>query len=349
MVRTNLAKRPSIERLRQYVAYDPATGVFAWLITSGRAIAGQEAGARVDKDDGYRRIRIDGSIVLAHHAAFAWVHGRWPERLDHRNGDKADCRIRNLRECTQAQNMANQGRPITNRSGVKGVCWHKASGLWQAQLGKQYLGVFKTIEEAAAAYEKAAIATYGEFARGVDFVKPSPAAREKKPRRRNERPTVDEVRDALSYDSATGKLKWRRALGFRGQIGTVAGRLNPDGYWRVGLFGKQYPAHVLAWVITHGVWPAKKIDHKNNIRDDNRLCNLREATQSQNIANALTSSRNTSGYRGVSYIAAEGKWGAWIKVDGVGRRIGSFWTKEQAYAAYCEEAKLAWGEFAKIE
>ena len=86
-------------------------------------------------------------------------------QLDHRDRCKTNFKFENLRPSTQSQNLANQGRPITNKSGIKGVSWHKVTGLWQAQLGRQYLGVFKTKEEAAAAYKKAAIATYGEFAR----------------------------------------------------------------------------------------------------------------------------------------------------------------------------------------
>ena len=97
-----------------------------------------------------------------------------------------------------------------------------------------------------------------------------------------------------------------------------------------------------------GEWPTLKIDHKNNIRDDNRWENLREATQSQNIANAISSGRNKSGYRGVSYMATSGAWGAWIKVNGKSRFLGRFASKESAHQAYCIEARKAFGEFAKV-
>ena len=276
-MRARLDKRPSIERLRQVVAYDPETGVFTWLITSGRAIAGQEAGVRVDKHDGYRRIRIDKNLILAHHVAFALALGRWPVQLDHRDGDKANCQITNLRESTQSQNMANQGRPATNKSGFKGVYFHKVTSKWAAQIGKRHIGLYDAPELAAAAYEEAAVEAYGEFARGVDFVKPQ-TQQPKVPavRRTSGLPTPDEVRSALSYDQEIGVLRW-------GVHGPVAGMTTRDGYVRVGLFRRHYYAHVLAWVIMKSEWPIFVIHHVDANRSNNRWENLEQITQSDNI------------------------------------------------------------------
>ena len=91
------------------------------------------------------------------------------------------------------------------------------------------------------------------------------------------------MRDALSYDPDTGILRWKRALGFRGQAGAEAGRLNNDGYRRVGLFGKQYPGHVLAWLIQTGEWPTHIIHHVDSNRSNNAWRNLAQVTQSENI------------------------------------------------------------------
>ena len=84
-MRANLANRPSIERVRQVVAYDRDAGVLRWLITSGRAIAGREAGG-TDKSTGYRRVRIDGFILMTHHVIWALQKGEWPLQLDHAQG-----------------------------------------------------------------------------------------------------------------------------------------------------------------------------------------------------------------------------------------------------------------------
>jgi len=89
--------------------------------------------------------------------------------VDHKNGDGLDNTRSNLRPATPGQNSANQRRSRRNKSGFKGVGFHKASGLWRAYIGTQCrqrsLGYFRTPEEAARAYDAAAIATFGEFAR----------------------------------------------------------------------------------------------------------------------------------------------------------------------------------------
>jgi hypothetical protein len=81
------------------------------------------------------------------------------------------------------------------------------------------------------------------------------------------------------------------------------------------------------------------IDHINRNGLDNRRCNLRPATQSQNIANGGMWKNNTSGYRGVCLIA-NGKWRAATKHKGKYKQIGEFDTPEEAakaYNAYCSE------------
>lgn len=285
-MKANLLNRPSIERIRQVLAYDRETGILTWRITSGRAIAGNEAG-HLDKKTGYIRVRIDGCFIQAHHVCWALEFGYWPERLDHRHGKEAGNGIENLRECTQSQNMGNIGLPKHNTSGVKGVNFHKASGQWAAQItidGKRtYLGVRPTKEGAAALYAGAANAHFGsDFSMTED--RPMVTARApRRPARAKGRPTADEVRAVLAYDRLTGVLKWKQALSFRGPIGSEAGRLMGDGYRRIGLYGRYYQAHILAWTIATGRWPTKIIDHENRIRSHNFWDNLSEVTQSQNI------------------------------------------------------------------
>jgi hypothetical protein len=89
--------------------------------------------------------------------------------VDHRNGNGLDNRRANLREATPSQNQQNKIRLSRNTSGYRGVTLHKRTGKWQATIGHQrrflYLGLFATPEEAAKAYDTAALRLFGEFAR----------------------------------------------------------------------------------------------------------------------------------------------------------------------------------------
>jgi hypothetical protein len=98
-----------------------------------------------------------------------WLMGE-PEKMvvDHINGNRLDNRRENLRIVTYAQNNRNSDRRGCNsHSQYKGVYFQ--AGRWRAQIGYEgrahHLGTFYTEEAAARAYDAAAIAAYGEFAR----------------------------------------------------------------------------------------------------------------------------------------------------------------------------------------
>ena len=90
------------------------------------------------------------------------------KEVDHINTDRLDNRRCNLRECTHAENMRNKRKRIDSTSKYKGVCLHKPSGLWAANLCINgtiiSLKYHKTEKEAAAAYDVAAKKHHGEFA-----------------------------------------------------------------------------------------------------------------------------------------------------------------------------------------
>lgn len=87
--------------------------------------------------------------------------------VDHRNGNKLDCRRENLRLATNSQNMYNRGKTLANTSGYKGV--FKNRNLWMARIKVDkkpiYIGSFATKQEAALKYDMAAKKYHGEFAR----------------------------------------------------------------------------------------------------------------------------------------------------------------------------------------
>lgn len=146
----------TVARATCLLTYEPATGVFRWLVPKGRARAGDEAGTTATASDGrqVRQIRVDGVIYLAHRLAWFMIYGAWPpQEIDHRNGDSCDNRLDNLRLATRAQNNQNIG--VTKAvSGFRGVTFH--AGKWRAQIKyaghNHYLGRFNSPDEAHSAY-----------------------------------------------------------------------------------------------------------------------------------------------------------------------------------------------------
>ena len=112
-------------------------------------------------------IWVEGQLYSAGRLAWLYMKGTWPTYLINCvNGDSSDLRWANLREITHAQIQAS--KPARSKLGVKGV-WKKSSGKYAAEIRvggeKTYLGYFETLEEASAAYEKAARNAFGSFAR----------------------------------------------------------------------------------------------------------------------------------------------------------------------------------------
>jgi hypothetical protein len=118
---------------------------------------------------------------------------------------------------------------------------------------------------------------------------------------------------------------------------------------RIGLRGRQYGAHRLAWWFNTGEWPTQAIDHQNLDRADNRICNLRLATYSQNSANSSKRANCSSRFKGVTRNRRGGNWLAGIRVNGQHVYLGTFEHEAEAAAAYMSAAVEAFGEFARAK
>lgn len=160
--------------------------------------------------------------------------------------------------------------------------------------------------------------------------------------------TADQARELLTYDPETGSFFWRVRRGHRFAPGDLAGTVLANGYVHIGVRRRYYKAHRLAWLMMTGNWPADLIDHVNCVRTDNRWSNLREATRSQNAANARLAHHNSTGFKGVSFHKKHQRWQANIRADGKYRYLGLFDSPEAAHAAYSRAANQHFGEFARL-
>ena len=144
--------------------------------------------------------------------------------------------------------------------------------------------------------------------------------------------TQKRLRELFNYNPETGLFTRRIARGNM-PIGVPVYLHKKDGYAHIKISKVSYPAHRLAWIWYYGYDPENCLDHINGIRDDNRICNLREATLRCNNQNAALSSRNTSGFRGVYYQKSAKKWHSKVKVNGEWIYLGLYKTALEAALA----------------
>jgi hypothetical protein len=159
--------------------------------------------------------------------------------------------------------------------------------------------------------------------------------------------TQERLKVLLHYDPETGIFTRLVQTGSRTRVGDVAGGVNVHGYRQVGVCGRLYYAHRLAWLYMTGEWPPHHTDHINGDRDDNRWPNLRLATHAQNLANSRKSKNNTSGLKGVSWDARKRKWFAQITVSRRHHFLGYFDDPTSAHGAYIDAAEKHFVQFAR--
>lgn len=128
--------------------------------------------------------------------------------------------------------------------------------------------------------------------------------------------TQEQLKRALHYNPDTGEFTWVMPFSRKIAPGSRAGCKNSEGYIIIGVNGKRYHAHRLAWLYMEGYFPEHQIDHKKGIRDDNRWSQISHATHACNMQNTKISKNNTSGFPGVYRNDTKGRWRASISIGG---------------------------------
>lgn len=144
--------------------------------------------------------------------------------------------------------------------------------------------------------------------------------------------TAERARELFDYDAETGVLL-RKVRERRNKKNCDCVTLRPDGYFVTWADGTLYRTHRLAWLIVHGRWPAAQLDHINGDRADNRLQNLREASDAENLQN-LHSAHKDSSTKLLGVTKNHRRWMAMISLQGSRNYLGTFDTPEEAHAAY---------------
>jgi hypothetical protein len=171
-------------------------------------------------------------------------------------------------------------------------------------------------------------------------------------------PDRELVCQLLDYDPTTGSLTWksrpremfRREVDWLGwnvkYAGRTAGRVQVRGSVSVNLGGAKFLAHRLVWLIAYGEPVPDQLDHRDMDPTNNRLDNLRPATDVQNQANRRAHRDSATGVKGVRRSGTPGKFDVWI-YRGKPIYLGTYSSIEDAAEAYRKAAIRLHGEFAR--
>ncbi len=152
------------------------------------------------------------------------------------------------------------------------------------------------------------------------------------------------VVDLLNYKD--GHLYWKKDVAKNVKLGSKAGCFDKFKYVIIKINKKIYKAHHLVWIIHHGYKP-KMLDHIDGNTSNNRIDNLREATNSQNQFNRKVNYNSKSGIKGITWCKKSQKWKAQCKFNGVYHYLGIFDDVFDAKKVVQEFQQSHFGEFYK--
>ncbi len=144
---------------------------------------------------------------------------------------------------------------------------------------------------------------------------------------------LTKFKESIHYEPTEGKLYWKPRKYGTNRVGLEVGNVN-NGY-RVFIFNqKRYYCHRVIWLFEHGKWP-DVIDHKDGNRLNNKLSNLSNGTQRDNLANRR---EHRAGHLiGTSYHKTRKYWVSQITINGKHKELGRFKTQKLAHDRYLQE------------
>lgn len=158
---------------------------------------------------------------------------------------------------------------------------------------------------------------------------------------------LERLYECLSYMPETGDFIWLKMINGRSMPGNVAGRTNWRGYRQITLDGKMFLSHRLAWAMHYGEWPPIVVDHIDGDVANNRIANLRLATDIQSAQNRFTRRpRASSGHTGLVYRC--GKYYVYIGHNCKQHYLGSYADIEEALEVRHLAESMIFGEFARV-
>jgi hypothetical protein len=149
------------------------------------------------------------------------------------------------------------------------------------------------------------------------------------------------------FEYRDGKLFYKKSQGGMKQ-GSEVGTVTQSGHIKTLIKRKPYLLHRIIFMMHHGYMP-KFLDHIDGNPANNRIENLRPVTSSQNNLNRGKHKRNTSGYKGVTWVATCGKYSSRIAIGQKRFFLGYFDDPKEAHEAYCEAAKQHQPEYVRIQ
>ena len=145
------------------------------------------------------------------------------------------------------------------------------------------------------------------------------------------------LKEVLHYNPDTGAFTWTKCTG-AAKAGSAAGCVKTASaalrYCVIRVDSALHRAHRLAWLYMTGDYPSGLIDHVDGNGLNNRWCNLRQCSHSENQQNRVKQVNNRSGYLGVSWAKYQNKWQAQITVRGDHKHLGFFEDPQEAHKVY---------------